>query len=172
MMTTEKMIDDDQPLLAIDARGPTLLVCENSGDWALRLQRLLDTSPAAARVRIIETRGAAECLAALNRAPTAMVAVELTASNCEAALDLLVALDARSPQARTAVLAARSMRGYRWLAYELGAVCVVCSPRQLAPLVEMVTRQATAPPCQRDLAPGLALNPVEEIWECLPWQSG
>jgi hypothetical protein len=194
------MIDDEQTPGPIACRGPTLLVCEHSGDWARRLRRLLDAArgegpattdgpaltgvptttggaatinaPGTERgdgkraVRIIETRSAAECLEALGRAPAAVVALELTAGNREAMLNLLVALDARFPHARTAVLAARSMRGYRWLLHELGAVCVICSPWRLATLVDMVSRQVAAQPCRTDLA----LDQVEEIWESLPWQ--
>ena len=165
------------------ARGPTLVVCEHSSDWAHRLRRLLDAAPVHSStaeqgplaehaghdvvVRIVETRSAPECLEALDRDPAAWVALELAAGNCEATLDLLVTLDARFPRVRTAVLAARSMREYRWLLHELGAVCVIGSPWQLATLVEIVRRQTATPPGQLDGT----LDLTAEILEGLPWQS-
>lgn len=169
------MIDDEQPhgiQRASALRGTTLFVCEQSGNWALQLRRLTD---GASDVRIVETRSAGECVEALgrvptSRVPTSWVAVELAAGNCEAALDLLLALDARFPQARTVVLAARSMTAYRWLVRELGAVGFIASPWQLPTLVEMLSRNAAVTHEQQDIAQDQTLNIAAEIWERLPWQ--
>ncbi len=151
----------------------TLVVCEYSGQWAHKLRLLLDDAPAdnpteadssrAHKPRIVETRSTAECLDALCTFPAAFVAIELTEGNCDATLDLLATLNARRPDARAAVVAARSMRPYRWLLHELGAVCLVFSPWQLPVLAEMARRHGDGLPRPADLA--------EEIWEQLPWQA-
>jgi len=143
-------------------------VCEQSGNWALQLRRLTD---GASLVRIVETRSADECLETIRRFPTSWVAVELAAGNCEAALDLLLALDAQFPHVRSVVLAARSMTGYRWLARELGAVGFIASPWQVPTLVEMMSRNAAVVHEQQVIAQDQALNIADEIWESLPWQS-
>jgi hypothetical protein len=155
----------------MDPRTTTpLIFCERSGQWAaawrIAWRRRLRGAEPRAEVRVRETRSAAECLETIASAPAAFVVLELTAADCDRALDLLFEVSTRYRGAAAAVAAERSMRHYEWLARELGAVHFVVSPRELPPLVGMVERFA-----ERFAArvPERELEFEDSVWASLPW---
>jgi hypothetical protein len=158
-----------------------IVVYERSGRWAVALRQTLNAAARAATqsaqsqrtrlhdgrpagdVRVVETRSADECLAALADAPQAFVALELAEATCDAALELLRSTAERFPAARAVVLADRELASYEWLARELGAAHFVCSPRKL----RAVARLAEA---HWRCTPEPEIGVVERIWASLPWK--
>lgn len=144
-------------------RAP-LIFCERSGQWAAAWRiacRRRRGGASHADVRLTETRSADECLENIIAAPAAFVLLELTAANCDRALDLLFEISTRRGVA-AAVAAERSMKDYEWLVREMGAVHFLVSPRELPALVGMAERFARRMP-----APEMELE--ESVWANLPW---
>lgn len=153
-------------------RRPTvsLICCERSGKWAAAWRivsgRRARGAESRADIRLIETRSPIECIEAIRAAPSAFVLLELTASDCDRALELLLEISTRRRDVAAAVVAERSLKAYEWLARELGAVHFVVSPRELPPLVGMVERFAERF-AARQPPPELELE--ESVWASLPW---
>ena len=145
-------------LLPAGAAAARLVVCERSGRWAVALRRELD----AAALRVHETRSLADCWEMLAEAPASFVVVELTPGNVAALLRQMSRLQGDFPLTRLAVVADRSLAGYRWLMREAGAVHFVCSRRQSGPLARLAARHLAQAP-----APRLSLT--QQIWASLPW---
>lgn len=142
-----------------------LIFCERSGQWAaawrIAWRRRLRGAEPRADIRVSETRSPAECLEMIESAPAAFVVLELTAADCERALDLLFEISARYRSAAAAVAAERSMKDYQWLVRELGAVHFLVSPRELPTLAGMVERFAVRSPRELEFE--------ESVWASLPW---
>jgi hypothetical protein len=143
-----------------------LIFCERSGQWAaawrIAWPRRLRGAEPGADIRVMETRSPAECLDTIESAPAAFVVLELTAADCDRALDLLFEISTRYPSAATAVAAERSMKNYQGLVRELGAVHFLVSPRELPTLAGMVARFAARLPPRE-------LEFEESVWANLPW---
>jgi hypothetical protein len=137
-----------------------LLVCEQSGDWAVALRRELQR--AGAEARVFETRTLAELLDELAASPHSFAVVELRLPIAKRLLEWLLAVEREYPGVAVAVVGDRLLAEYRGVFREAGAVEFVVSPRRLAPLVRMAQRQLA-------LAPREVLNWQEEIWSRLPW---
>lgn len=144
-----------------------VIFCERTGDWTAAWRRTWDCS-----APLVETRSVRQCLDALRQAPASLVAIELTAANYLAALDLLAEMAMEFRLAATAVLADRSVPrkleraedrvALEWLARELGAVHFVSAPRRLAALCDVARRHLERAP----------VEPVplrQQIWSRLPW---
>ncbi len=144
--------------LAEKAVAARLIVCEQTGEWAVALRREL--GPEAPRVQ--ETRSIAECWEALCAAPASLIVVELTAARVEELLRRMVRLQRDFPLARVAVVAERGFSDYEWLLREAGAVHFICSPRQSGTMARLACRHlAQVPAPQRSL--------TQQIWANLPW---
>ncbi|HEY4309791.1 MAG TPA: hypothetical protein VGN12_10105 [Pirellulales bacterium] len=157
----------------------TLIVCERNNDWVVPLRlALADAAPRSAMTandrfssplvagvnyRLVETRNSDDCLAALAEEPLAVVALQLSPSNCDQALSLLRTIAERYPAARTVVLAAREAVEYQWLARELGATGFVSSPRQLQEFLLIARRHWQS-------LPQPELGAAESAWATLPWK--
>jgi DNA-binding response OmpR family regulator len=139
------------------AVSPRLIVCEQTGRWAVALGRELPES-----LRAHETRSVPACWEMLAEGPAGFVVIELTAGNVDAVLSRMARFERDFPLARVAVVAARSMASYRWLLREAGAVDFVTSPRRLAALADAACRHL-------DQAPRGPQSQTERIWAKLPW---
>jgi hypothetical protein len=135
-----------------------LIVCERSGAWAAALGQLL----AGHEVRMRQTRSLAECQKELTTAPNSFVALELTAENAAAVVELLWASGRNHPQATCVALAAGEGAAFEWMVREAGAAHVVTSRRDLPEVAKMVRRH-----CSR--VPGRRASIQEQIWASLPW---
>jgi hypothetical protein len=164
-----------------------LIICERSGDWAIALRRALqaaglgdrqglDNAPgnqtAAGKITLHETRSPAECLALLDDFATAVVAVELTFGNANAVLEMLTALDRRSPRFVTIALVSPALEIDVSVLRECGAVHVVRSFVEAPAVIDITERHLT----RRELSPqqnaeqGSPSGSLrEEIWQRLPW---
>jgi hypothetical protein len=134
-----------------------MIVCEQTGRWALALRRELPIDN-----RLCETRSIPDCWRTLAQNPTAFVVAEFTQSNADALLDRLVWLERDFPLARMAVVADRSYRLCENLVREAGAVHFVTSPREANVLAAVALRHLRAAP-----RPELAV--ADRVWNELPW---
>ncbi|MES1213042.1 MAG: hypothetical protein ABUL64_00510 [Singulisphaera sp.] len=154
----------------------TLIICEQSQNWVVPLRLALARSVVASGAggtcsplvagsdyRLVETRSAEDCLAALTDEPRAVVGVELTSTNCDAALALVRTMAERFAAARSVVLAARELAEFEWLARELGAAGYVISPRQLDEFLLIARRHWAS-------LPRPELGAAESAWATLPWK--
>ena len=143
-----------------------LIFCERSSQWAaawrIAWRRRTSGGESRAEVCTIETRSTAECLQAVQSAPGAFVLLELTAANCDRALDLLFELATQWREVAVAVAAERSLEACQWLVRESGAIHFLVSPRELPALVGMVERFAERLP-QREA------EFEASVWASLPW---
>ncbi len=137
------------------------ITCERHGRWAAALRR----DPAAAGVRIHETRSLDECWEMLAESPASLIVVELTRANCEGLLRRLARLERDYPLARVAVVAERPLASWEELIREAGAAWFCTSPRDLRSLAAMARRHV-------DAAPAAPRTFMEQVWAALPWESG
>lgn len=138
--------------------SPRLIVGEQTGRWALALQRhFSDSSP-----RIYQTRSVAATWEMLANWPTSFVVVELTRLNAEALLDRIVRRERDYPLAQVAVAADRELAGCEWLFREAGAAHYVTTLRNLGPLAQVARRHLAQVPRPRRTF-------TEEVWAGLPW---
>ena len=152
-----------RPLAASGRAGPAVVFCERTGDWAVAWRRVWSRrSRQYGHMRLIETRSAAHCLDVL--AAGAFVVVELAPAACDAALELLYDIQVRFPQLPRAVVAARRLSAYEWLARELGALEFVTTPLALDRLCLLAARHVARwrPPHE---------NFAQRIWDELPWKA-
>jgi len=148
---------DDADRLPESAGPGRLVVCEQTGRWAVALRREL-----AGRFRVHETRSVAQCWAALGEAPASFLIVALSGSNVELLLERMVWLERDFPLARVAVVAGDQLADYEWLVREAGAIYFARSPRRLGPLAELARRHL-------EQAPRPRRSFSQQIWAGLPW---
>ena len=142
------------------ARGARLLVCEQTGAWAVALRR-----ECSGELRMEETRSVTHCWELLAEAPASFAVAEFTEGNVEILLDRMARLQRDLPLVRVAVVADPDLADYRWLLREAGAVHFTSSKRRLGPLARLVQRHLhRAPEPRRDL--------TEQVWASLPWGAG
>ncbi len=137
---------------------PRLIICERTGCWATAFARQLPDA-----VRLVQTRGLAECAAELAAAPASLLALEVTTGNLASVVELLVELAARFPAARAVVLADTETRLCEDLLREAGAIHVFDSPRKLEGMRATI-RNHLAHAGTADV--GFA----ESVWDALPWR--
>jgi DNA-binding NtrC family response regulator len=136
-----------------------LVVCERDGTWSAALRGEL----AEAGLHVWECRSLTETWDALAQTPAAFVIVEALRENLDDLLRRMAWCTRDFPQARMAVVAARSMARFEWLLREAGAVDFLTTQRRLTRLAGMVVRHlASVPPPPQTL--------VERIWASLPWE--
>jgi DNA-binding NtrC family response regulator len=137
---------------------PSVIVCERRGHWAAGLRRHLPRD-----IPVRETRNFADCRRELVARPASLVVVEVARTNVAGALDLLVNVARKYPQARAAVVAERGCERYEWLMREAGAIHFISSPREADALAQLAVRLAARGPTPRTTL-------VAQIWDSLPWQ--
>lgn len=140
--------------------GGMLIFCERSGGWAAALRRELGSPTFAQR----ETRSLAECREALAEFPESLVAVELSSTNLEPALEWLAALPAAFPRARAIALAERGLEQHEFIVREFGCLAFTASPRELGPIAALIRRYF-------EQLPRPAMSWQEQIHARLPWSN-
>lgn len=135
----------------------SLIVCEQQGKWAAALRRTLGPL-----TELRQTRSLSQCARELIERRSGLVAVELTAEWAVRVSAFVAWVGENSPDTRSIVLADRRLASLEWLLREAGTTHFATSPRQLAPLAEIVARQA------RRAAPS-GLSWSERVWAELPW---
>lgn len=130
--------------------------------WATALVRHLPRE-----VRVSQSRGLAECTAELAKAPTSLVAIELSRQNLSAALAFLTGLSVKFTLARAIVLidyelAECTAAECEALAREAGALYFATSPRELAGVGRTVLNHLAGLPATRG-------SFADHVWDALPW---
>jgi hypothetical protein len=148
----------DASRLPEDAGPAELIVCEQTGRWAVALRRELGEA-----VAVRETRNLSECWDSLSQCPAGFVVVEATAGNLDTLLRRLGRLERDFPLARVAAVAPRNLAEYEWLLREAGAIAFAASPRRLGPLADLIRNHLVK-------APRPPQGVVRQIWASLPWQ--
>ena len=119
------------------SRQPTgVILCERTGRWARALRRELGDCD----VPITETRSISAARQELTAAPASIVALEVSAASLDAVLAFLIGLPHEFPQACVVALVDSNQQHREWLLREAGAVHVVKSTRDVAPLIEIARR--------------------------------
>ncbi|MDP6445508.1 MAG: hypothetical protein QGG36_01260 [Pirellulaceae bacterium] len=134
-----------------------LIVCEQTGDWAASLRRMLDN------IRVYETRSLRACWKELETAPASLICLQWPFDSDVVWLARLAALDSQFPRARAVVLSTPAGRSLNNVWREAGAVHVVYSQRDLEEIKPIVERHlASAPAPKYESA-------KDEFWNRLPW---
>jgi hypothetical protein len=166
-------------LLPEGALAAGVVVCEQSGLWAVGLRRELETVAAeltkcpapgdltqaaipGGRLGVWETRTLAEAVEALSRSPASLAVIELSLPRLERLLAWLPRLERDFPLAQAAVVADRSLADYEGLMREAGAIYFTTTLRRLTALAEIAMRHAAR-------SPQAPANAVKQIWAGLPW---
>lgn len=139
------------------SRPPRVIVYERSGRWAAALRPQMPLE-----ILLAETRSLGECAAELVRSPGSLLALEVTARNLAAVVDLLSGLNRRDPLARALVLVGDGLAASEDLLREAGAVHFVTSIRAAGALKQVFEnhfRRVPLPP----------KNLAGSVWESLPW---
>lgn len=135
-----------------------VIFCERTGDWGTALARHLDAS-----LPQRHTRSLADCDEALSEHPASLVVLEITSANADRALAWLAALRDTFPQARAVTVAQRGLESLEWSAREFGSEAFTTSPRELAPIAQLIERHImNIPP------PDMTIE--EQVWASLPWK--
>lgn len=138
--------------------GSVVVVCEQTGRWAVALRRDANGSDR----RLVETRTLEDCRLELHRHPRALAVCEATEHNLPRVLRFLVELQATAPGTRVMVVGARPIERHEALLREAGAVHAVFSPRRLRAAGDVLRRAAQNEPAE--------FQSLEELaWSRLPW---
>ncbi|MCL4191079.1 MAG: hypothetical protein KJZ87_04995 [Thermoguttaceae bacterium] len=144
--------------LGYDTPQCRLIVCEQSGKWAVALRRELgETGP-----RVYETRSLPECWQLLAGHGASFLLLELVPAAVDDLIARLASMERESPAARAVVVAERSLAAYEMLLREAGAVHFVVTPRSLGEVAGLARRHFAATPRSRRTL-------MEEIRARLPW---
>jgi hypothetical protein len=134
------------------------LVCERTGEWASGFRRVLNE----AGVRLFETRSLSDLHGELVLSPASIAAIEVKPQRIEAAVSRLIQFARDFPQARSMILADRSLMDVESQLREAGAIHVVFSRRELTSAAKLVLRHLQSIPAE--------VVPLEQqIWDRIPW---
>jgi hypothetical protein len=146
------------------------LICEESGRWAAALRMAFGRSHhVSSRPRLIEVRSLTE-LADLSREREADLAlIEVGTANVTQVLDFAVRLNAQGTPFVALLKDTAERVRLADLLWEIGAVEVVSSPRDLRGLLELYTRLAAHSPVRPDKDFDQQAF-TDWAWSLLPWQ--
>lgn len=120
----------------------SFVVFEKSGIWAADFRRhLVDHN-----IRVHESRSWDDCLQELASAPASLLALEVQIDNIAQAYQFLGNLSCNYGQARALLLANPSIKPYRWILREIGAVDILFSWQQVPRAVSLVVRHLSMYP--------------------------
>jgi len=112
-----------------------------------------------------QTRSLDQCWGEISDCEGGFAVVEINPGNIDDLLRRMSRLERDFPLTKVAVVAPRSLAGYRWLMLEASAALFICSTRQLGPLASAAKRHIES-------LPEVQKTPEQRIWDSLPWQSG
>jgi len=156
LLTLEQLIEQRAP----EQSAARLILCERQDNWATALVR----TDRDIRDVLYETRSLQQMREALEISPRSFLGIELTETNFDTVLDMLICLPQSYPRAIAVILTNRYLRGYEWVLRQAGAIDVLVSNRNLRSLIKMARRHI-------DLTTLDSPNPVQNIWQRLPWRS-
>lgn len=139
---------------------PRLIVCEKSNRWAVALRRALGRKASLLR----ETRSLPECQRDVVTAPASFVALEVTETNLEGALEVIQTSSQLLPNVRFAALIDPALQDASGALREAGAVYVASTTASAGEITRLALRHIA-------LAPPEPLPLREQIWQRLPWRS-
>lgn len=137
-----------------------LIVSETSGSWAFALRAVLVNSG----VSVTEVAGVANAFARLHGDSQALLAFEASTAVAEEGMRLLQLARQRDSGRGVVVLLDGELATSQPLWQEAGAIAVVTSPRQLAPVASLIRRYFET----RD-APSLTFR--DDVWQRMPWSA-
>jgi hypothetical protein len=138
----------------------SLIVCEKMPRFAPALRTALGDRP----IVIVELRGLAQCETAAAGAPASLLAVEVTATNLTAVIDLMDRIGQRFSQLRWAALISPEHVAVEPLLREAGAIDVLRSTLEAPRLARLARRHL-------DLAPAEEFDLHESIDRRMPWHA-
>ena len=123
-----------------------LILCEKTARWAAALRAALPVG--SQELQIIETRSFRGCEEALARSPASLVAVEVTSTNLEAALDFVSRTNSQHPHAAIIALISPEVLAAAPLLREAGAIDVAGSVLELSRLARLAQRHFRQAPLE------------------------
>jgi len=155
LLTLEQLIEQRAP----EQSAARLILCERQDNWATALVR----TDRDVRDFLYETRSLQQMREALEICPRSFLGIELTETNFDTVLEMILWLPQSYPRAIAVILTNRYLRGYEWVLRQAGAIDVLVSDRNLRSLIELARRHI-------DLTTSDSPNPVQNIWQRLPWK--
>jgi hypothetical protein len=155
LLTLEQLIEQRTP----EQSAARLILCERQDNWATALVR----TDRDVRDFLYETRSLQQMREALEISPRSFLGIELTETNFDTVLEMIICLPQSYPQAIAVILTNRYLRRYEWVLRQAGAIAFLVSDRNLRSLIEMARRHI-------DLTTSDSPNPVQNIWQRLPWK--
>ena len=137
-----------------------LIVCEKTNRWAIALRRALGRQASLIR----ETRSLPGCQREALAAPASFVALQVTKTNLEGALEVIQTCGRLLPNVRFAALIDPALQDASGALREAGAVHVASTTASAEELARLALRHIA-------LAPAEPLPLREQIWQRLPWRS-
>jgi hypothetical protein len=134
-----------------------LILCEKSPRWSLAVRAVL-TQP----LPLVETRALVQCERALADSPASLAAVETTADNLPAVLELIDRIARRHAHGRVVALLAAQLAAAEPLLRESGAIDVFASTLESPRLVKLARQHLAR-------APMPALDLREQVAQRMPW---
>lgn len=131
---------------------------ESDGSWARHLRRLMGPEGP----RVYEVRTFKACREMIAESPASMVFVQWTTLTSAEATRLISPIHYEFSAVRIVALADRAAEPLRWQILETGVVWLCTSPRELAPVVEIVRSHL-------EQVPEPLRTPEQRIWDELPW---
>ncbi|MEX2113213.1 MAG: hypothetical protein WD845_08515 [Pirellulales bacterium] len=134
-----------------------VILWERTGIWATAMLRSLPCE-----VRLVQTRGRAECIRQLALAPTSLAALELTPANLANVIAMTRDITAMHPWAAVVVLAEPELAACEPVVREAGALHFFVSPREFDGWRQTVLNHFGRIPLRTG-------EFAESVWESLPW---
>ena len=156
LLTLEQLIEQRAP----EQSAARLILCERQDNWATALVR----TDRDIRDVLYETRSLQQMREALEISPRSFLGIELTETNFDTVLDMLICLPQSYPRAIAVILTNRYLRDYEWVLRQAGAIDFLVSNRNLRSLIRMTRRHI-------ELTSADSADLLPNIWQRLPWRS-
>jgi len=122
----------------------SLIVCEKMPRFAPALRAALGDRP----IAMVELRGLAQCEAVVAESPASLLAVEMTASNLTAVIDLMDRIGRRVSQSRWVALLTPELGPIEPLLREAGAIDVLSTTLEAPRLARLARRHVAMAPAE------------------------
>jgi DNA-binding response OmpR family regulator len=111
---------------------------------------------------VYEARTFQACRTMIAASPASIVVALWTESTSADVVRLVGRMRREFPAVRILAVADRKAEPHRWQILEAGIVWLCTSPRELAPIVEIIRRHL-------EQVPEPSLTPEQRVWARLPW---